>query len=139
MGSPDQHAAYRDEEASLEKTVSLYLVSRLGEENLVPIAAGFLLVGAAAVILALREESTWIIVPGFLLLAISAALFTLEDFYRSRKCRKCGREFAYVPAKEPDIVRWNFNIMETRYYRCRYCGHECVEVKENSPLSSAEM
>ncbi len=120
------------EEGSLTGALSKYLVSRLGESKLVFMAAGFLIAGMIASLFGFAQESAGNLLFGLLMLAISGVLFSAEDYYQVRKCKKCGRAFAFVQAGEPDIVGIGSKIMKTCYYRCKYCGHERVEVRKES-------
>ncbi|MFY1112198.1 MAG: hypothetical protein AB3K77_11030 [Methanosarcinaceae archaeon] len=49
-------------------------------------------------------------------------------------CRACGKNAACEEFKRPDVkeIKQNFwaLITTTRYYRCKYCGHEDIEVEK---------
>ncbi len=129
-GCSDERGHGVGEQGSLMETLSQYLVSRLGESKLVFMAAGFLIAGMIAALFGFGQESVGNLLVGLLMLAISGVLFGVEDYYQVRKCEKCGRAFAFLQAGEPDIVETGPIIMKTCYYRCKYCGHERVEVKK---------
>lgn len=127
---PDERGAGLEEEGSLTGVLSRYLVSRLGESKLVFMAAGFLIAGMIATLFGFAQESAGYLLLGLLMLAFSGVFFGAEDYYQVRKCEKCGRAFAFVEVGEPDIVETGSKLMKTCYYRCKYCGHERVEVKK---------
>lgn len=95
-------------------------------------AVGFLIAGMIASLFGFALESAGNLLLGLLMVAISGVLFSAEDYYQVRKCEKCGRAFAFLQAGEPDIVESGSKIVKTCYYRCKYCGHEQVEVKKES-------
>lgn len=57
------------------------------------------------------------------------ALMSLERYYMFRICQNCGKELAYVMTREPEIISKYPEKKKTSYYRCKYCGHERVEVE----------
>ncbi len=126
----DERGPGVDEEGSLIESLSQYLVSRLGESKLVFMATGLLIAGMIAALFGFGQESVGNLLLGLLMLAISGVLFGVEDYYQVRMCEKCGRAFAFLQEGDPDIVETGPIIMKTCYYRCKYCGHERVEVKK---------
>jgi len=53
---------------------------------------------------------------------------------RKISCRACGKNAACEEFKRPDVkeIKKKFwaGVTTTRYYRCKYCGHEDFEVKK---------
>ncbi len=50
------------------------------------------------------------------------------EYHQDRKCRKCGKYLACEEYKRPEIKEistpYEYTITETRYYKCKFCGHE---------------
>ncbi|HII01966.1 TPA: hypothetical protein HA351_10080 [Methanosarcinaceae archaeon] len=52
------------------------------------------------------------------------------SYFKSRKCKNCGREFAYDEIGEPEITEIStledYSVKVYRCYKCRYCGYDDV-------------
>ncbi|KKG17517.1 hypothetical protein EO98_03410 [Methanosarcina sp. 2.H.T.1A.6] len=125
----DCHKPYI-ESPSFEAKTSSYLIFRYGEPNLLffcIVSAG---VGIALFIIGSELQSRITFFLGIPFLLLAAIFYQARDYYLSRICKKCGREFAYVQTRKPVVYDdWSQTIKITSYYRCRYCGHKYMETK----------
>lgn len=65
---------------------------------------------------------------------ITDYLSEIEVYYIISRCKKCGRNFAYEEFKKPLIEKIStydyYEIIETRYMKCKYCKNRDI-IKKN--------
>lgn len=118
------------EEDSFTGHASEFLLPRLGEKAVVQIYILFFGMGIFLFILGFKLETLGVFLLSYAFLISGAFLKRMTDYYGARKCKKCGKEFAYVQACSPEVEEYGYNsiVETTSYYRCRFCEHEYVEV-----------
>lgn len=82
------------------------------------------------------EGSEWIssliglVISVIMIGEIEGYFYGVVDYSRDTKCEKCGEKFAYEEFRKPIIKEVstpvNYSIEVTRYWRCKYCGHESI-------------
>ncbi|MDD3041964.1 MAG: hypothetical protein PHW56_03340 [Methanosarcinaceae archaeon] len=118
------------EEDSFTGHASEFLLPGLGEKTVVQIYLLFFGVGIFLFILGFKLEKLRVFLLSYVFLIGGGFLKRMTDYYRARKCKKCGKEFAYLEARSPEVEEYGHDsrVETTSYYRCRFCGHEYVEV-----------
>lgn len=119
------------EQISFTGRLSEFLISRIEEKTLVYIYFLFFGIGIFIFLLGFELERLWVFLLSYVFLITGAVLKSTRDYYRSRKCKNCGKDFAYVQTRPPEEKASGYDsvVETTSYYRCRFCGHEHVEVR----------
>ncbi len=80
----------------------------------------------------------WMVVSFFLII-IGAWFLNVRSYYDMSQCKECKQEFAYIESREPKIkedkILEGTRIKITRYYKCKYCGHEDMRVVKKTVQS----
>jgi hypothetical protein len=126
------------EKLSFAEKISPYLISKYGEPNLLFFFIVAFGVGIALFLIGSELQSRIIFFSGIPFLLLAVLLYNARTYYLSRICKKCGREFAYVQTRKSEICQDGMEKTTYNYYRCKFCGHEHVEVKTASIISPSE-
>ena len=107
----------------------MYLISRYGEPNNI-----FYIVfpgtGAVLLIVAAWLQSRIFFLIGIFFLLFSTFFYDTKNYYVSRVCKKCGKEFAYKETREPSIInKYSKIVTITTYYKCKHCRYEHEETR----------
>lgn len=78
----------------------------------------------------------WVLYLSISLLILGLLLLSVLTYHSNTQCKKCKKEFAYDESKDPKIEEVKTSrgtrVKTTRYYQCKFCGHEDTAVsKEN--------
>ncbi|WP_440955958.1 hypothetical protein ACSAZK_03100 [Methanosarcina sp. Mfa9] len=118
------------EKTSITGVFSQYLILRIGESPVLFISALFFMSAVALFVYCIvAKGSLRLLFLDYLFFIFGVELYSMRDYYWSRKCNKCGREFAYVQTRDPLVVDNHSEVETTKWFRCKYCGHEYVEEK----------
>lgn len=121
------------ENMSVTGAISESFILKFGEYRVYIISMVFLIAGAIILIYGLIKEGSQVFLLGSLFLILGCWFFILREYYLSRKCKRCGKEFAYVKTRDTEIVTEVHSVDSYDYFKCKYCGHECVEKKDVTP------
>jgi len=81
-------------------------------------------------------SSRWILYLGFGLLVIGILLISVLAYHSATRCENCKKEFAYDEIRDPKIEQIKTlegtRIKTTRYYKCKFCGHEDTAVSKRT-------
>jgi transcription elongation factor Elf1 len=117
------------EKLSFAEKLSMYLISKYGEpkDTFYVTSAG---TGSVFLIIAAWLQSGIFFLIGISFLLFSTLFYDTKNYYVSRVCKKCGKEFAYKETREPLIINNYSKIVTiTSYYKCKYCGREHEETR----------
>jgi hypothetical protein len=73
-------------------------------------------------------NSPYVLIFGCILILIGAIILGVLNYHSVTRCKECKKDFAYIEFKNPKVEEIKTSkgtrISTTRYYKCKFCGHE---------------
>ncbi len=123
---------------------SIFFINRLGERKVKYIGIISTIIGIIDVIawivsitnniipMTYNKYTFYVVGFGFLLFIFGLLFLKMHTYKIESKCPKCSRDYAMEEYKDPKVedidTREGTRRTTTRYYKCKYCGHEEEDV-----------